>query len=67
MSETTDHECHERLLGLLPRLPDQPGDTLTYKARIAGREVLTAVSGLTPWAKSQVLQWALDMVRSETA
>lgn len=43
----------------------QPGETQTYKARLAGARVLQAMDGLTPWAQQQVLEWALAKIRGE--
>lgn len=41
----------------------QPGETVTYKARVRGAQVMEAMGGLTPWAQEQVLLWALEQVR----
>lgn len=41
---------------------EQPGETRTYAARRAGEHVMQAIAGLSPWAKRQVLRWALRKV-----
>lgn len=44
---------------------EQPGNTKTYAARVAGANVLDAVKCLTLWAQIEVLAWALAQKAQE--
>lgn len=67
MDSELDADCPEQGGVQIPQHPTQtttqPGETQTYKARLAGVRILLAIDGLTPWAQRQVLEWALTQIR----